>query len=193
VLNGCGAAPTNPDCELQPLTRALIQDIVRAEDVAIRYADARGKGGEWRALREQCEATLFSTVAAQRGIERRDVDAARGTLDQCEFDVFVHLPMAAVAIAIIALATSRVITAMQEHDTIAFLAVLLICSFGVALAVVAAGHLWSAAVETLRIGNGHLSYRAARIPWSRQRLEIFTLILVAFWYVALRRRSALCR
>ena len=49
--------------------------------------------------------------------------------------------------------------------TIAILAL----SFSLAITVVAVGQVWAGLIETLRLGSGHLSYRAARIPWMHHR------------------------
>ncbi len=46
------------------------------------------------------------------------------------------------------------------------------------------GEMWSLAIETLRIGNSHLSYRTERIPWTHHRLELFAAGVILFWVVA---------
>lgn len=46
------------------------------------------------------------------------------------------------------------------------------------------GEVWSDLMENIRLGNGHLSYRAERIPWSHHRLGIFVGGVVLFWLLA---------
>ena len=46
------------------------------------------------------------------------------------------------------------------------------------------GELWSGAVEMLRVGNGHLSYRADRIPWGQHRASLFFCGVLLFWAIA---------
>ncbi len=45
------------------------------------------------------------------------------------------------------------------------------------------GEIWSLAVETFRVGNGHLSYRVDRIPWNQHRLGLFIGGVVLFWLI----------
>jgi hypothetical protein len=43
------------------------------------------------------------------------------------------------------------------------------------------GEVWSDLMENIRLGNGHLSFRAERIPWGHHRLGIFIGGVVLFW------------
>jgi len=53
------------------------------------------------------------------------------------------------------------------------------------------GELWSIAAETLRVSNGHLSYRADRIPWNHHLPVIFAGCIAIFLTIAgLCARSA---
>ena len=44
--------------------------------------------------------------------------------------------------------------------------------------------LWSLALESVRLGSGHLSDRTYRIPWARHRLALFIAVVLVFWIVA---------
>jgi len=46
------------------------------------------------------------------------------------------------------------------------------------------GEVWSDLMENIRLGNGHLSYRLERIPWSHHRLGMFVGGVVLFWLLA---------
>lgn len=46
------------------------------------------------------------------------------------------------------------------------------------------GEQWSWFVELHRIGNNHMSYRADRLVWAKQRFELFAASLMIFWSAA---------
>jgi hypothetical protein len=156
------------------VTSQLLKDIALAEDIAIRYADALGYREGWRNTRQQCESVLFSEIAARRSISLEDVLTARTQLDRRGFDWAVNLPMIAftiVAASLIGRYTSR----RFAHEPVARTIAIIALTVSLASAVVAVGQLWAFLIEGLRIGSGHLSYRAARIPWAHHRPLTFAL------------------
>lgn len=155
-------------------TSALLQDIALAEDIAIRYADALGYRDGWRETRENCEGVLFSEVADRRSMSLDAVRAARAQLDRRGFDWGVNLPMIAVTIVGASL-IGRYTWRRFEYEPAARTIAILALSFSLAITVVAVGQVWAGLIETLRIGSGHLSYRAARIPWMHHRPLTFAL------------------
>ena len=79
-------------------------------------------------------------------------------------------------------------------ETVPLIAAAALASLGLAIAVIAIGQLWASAVEVIRIGNGHLSYRAFRIPWAQYRLATFTLVVIAVWAITwIQHQSARTR
>ena len=48
-----------------------------------------------------------------------------------------------------------------------------LAALAVSVVGVLAGELWSLMLEDRRVGNGHLSYRVDRIPWTQHRLGFF--------------------
>ena len=50
--------------------------------------------------------------------------------------------------------------------------------------------LWSSMMENIRLGNGHLSYRGARIPWQHHQPVILVFAMALFWAVAAFRYRA---
>ena len=46
------------------------------------------------------------------------------------------------------------------------------------------GEQWSWFVELHRIGNNHMSYRADRLVWAKQRFELLAASLMIFWSAA---------
>ena len=47
--------------------------------------------------------------------------------------------------------------------------------------------LWAGAVEMIRFGDTHASYRADRLPWSQHTLGLFVSGVIVFWAIALVR------
>ena len=52
--------------------------------------------------------------------------------------------------------------------------------------------LWSATMENIRLGNGHLSYRLARVPWQHHQPVILVFAMALFWLLAVFRYRAGC-
>jgi hypothetical protein len=67
------------------------------------------------------------------------------------------------------------------------LTVTLIASLILSAGGVLAGEWWAFNAESLWIGNGHISYRAERIPWVHHRVAIFTAGIAIFWAIAAAR------
>ena len=47
------------------------------------------------------------------------------------------------------------------------------------------GRLWEVVFETIRLGNGHLSYRGLRLPWTQHAFAFAALATGAFAIIAL--------
>jgi hypothetical protein len=50
----------------------------------------------------------------------------------------------------------------------------------VALIGVVGGEIWCDSFEMVRLGNGHLSYRETRVPWTHHRVELFLVAVFVF-------------
>ena len=59
------------------------------------------------------------------------------------------------------------------------------------IAGVMSGEQWSWIWETYRIGNQHMSYRAARMPWTQHRGIIFIAGTLVFLHIAALHRRKL--
>ncbi|MDO8679532.1 MAG: hypothetical protein Q7R30_13335 [Acidobacteriota bacterium] len=84
--------------------------------------------------------------------------------------------------------TRRIANYFRGETGPTLVAVVLV-SIGLAVAVVIVGQVWAAIVEMIRIGNGHMSYRAFRIPWSHHRPQTFALVVLAVWCLGLVQLS----
>jgi hypothetical protein len=204
-LVGCssGALP-NSDCEWSkenagPLdlsqsmqARHLSGDAERAEDLAIRYADARrgphsghfeGSAAYGR-TRDQCMASLFQIVGSNHGVTdeqiRWHLAHRRPELDLAVILSFIAL-YAWAAILIVRRVCRR---NADQQETLSWLVMITYTSVIASAVGVLLGEVWSDLMENIRVGNGHLSYRSERIPWSHHRLEIFVGGVFLFWLLA---------
>lgn len=195
VFSGCRATPRECRWPAERLTSAstLLDDLRLAEDLAIRFADGQGYRAGWRVTRESCEAALFGQLAAMRNIRPEDISAARAQLNHRGFDWVVNLPMAGVSL-LSAFLFTRGLRRRFDGQALPIMIATAAGSLALAVAVVAIGQVWAAGIEAVRLGNGHLSYRAYRIPWSGHRIETFVLAMITVWVMDLwqlfaRRRA----
>jgi len=170
----------------------LSDDAQFAEDLAIRYADShRGPNSghftdfeEYRRSRQQCMAKLFGVIEKNHSVTEEQVRESllhrRTSLD---FAVIVSF---AVLYGFAASGMARRLWRRYPPDEgwITGAVVTVIASAFVSMAGVLVGEIWSEAMEGLRVGTGHLSYRLDRIPWHQHRLSLFVSGVVLFWLVA---------
>lgn len=182
----------SPDPSNAAQQRHLSQDAQLAEDLAIRYADLH-KGihsghfegeAEYAQARDQCMTVLFDTIANTHGVTEGQV---RKSL--LERPVYLDLAVVLSFAAFFCLAASNITRRVwqrfpSEEGWIAGTVATLLASAVVSAVGVAFGEIWSGTAETIRVGNGHLSYRADRIPWGRHRLGLFVGGVVLFWLMA---------
>lgn len=189
LLAGCGSVSLNDRCEWPAddqirRSESLAAQVQLAEDLAIRFADAQGETPRWRSNRESCEATLFQRIADERGLSSEGVLQARRSLESRPFDWFVNLPMGVLTIALGWSWARVVFRRFGPDDWVLAGVAVVVGAAAIAVAIVGLGQVWASAIEVWRIGNGHLSYRAFRIPWPHHRAATFiiavgTVILVS--------------
>ena len=170
----------------------LYKDIEIAEELAITYADTTykerfgyyGHGGLIGNghLRDQCMATLMSTIAATHDLSLERVEQARafGYRD-VRWDIGVLLSFGCLY-GLIAWTIVRRIARRFPVDEgwPAFVAPLL-ASVPVGTAAFGLFALWGGALEAFRIGNGHVSsYRAAKSPWPAHSAALVMAGIVVF-------------
>ncbi|MPZ19396.1 MAG: hypothetical protein GEV06_15990 [Luteitalea sp.] len=178
------------------------RDAESAETIAIHYADvvapARQEGWEaYGQTRNQCMAFLFGTVSRIHAVDIALV-RAYATRRNDPFDVMVLVSFAVVyafgAYVLAGFVTHRF--AVDEWRAAAV--ALTILSLGAAMAALMALHVWASLAESLRLGSGHLSYRAERLPLHQQGISLFAAGVGLFWLIsvlrylpAIRRRQLL--
>ena len=172
--------------------RHLNDDAQIAEDIAIRYADAHTgpRSGhfagfdQYALTREQCRAALDQVIADDHGVSPEQVRESLA-YRRPSFDLAVILSFA-VLYGLAASAMARRLRRRFPFDEgwMAGAVTTAIASAVASLGGLMAGEIWSTTLEEIRIGNGHLSYRVARIPWTQHRLSIFAGGVVLFWLIA---------
>lgn len=196
--------PKEADAEPLNLNQAsqrqhVSDDAEFAEDLAIRYADShRGlhtnhfEGtAEYERARDACMAALFKVIGSSHTVTEEEVRQSLGHRHN-GFDLAIMLSFSllyAWIVSILARWLCQLYGPGEELTTIVTMTTL--ASALVSAAGVMLGEVWSGFWEMFRIGNGHMSYRFARIPWTHHRLGLFIAGVVLFWLIAgLYRRNA---
>src|SRR5207302_11315227 len=116
---------------------------------------------------------------------------ARERLSDWRFEPMVHVPLAAFCVGAMVAAARRIRRRFPQDERAAAIAATLFASVVLGALVVAVGELWSAIVEMIRVGDTHMSYRAARLGWRGHGPEAFALGVLLFWsIVILHARTA---
>ncbi len=207
---GCGRhAQPNYNCEwpqetaARPLDlsdpsqqRHLSDDAEFAEDLAIRYADARRSPrshhfegmAEYRLTRDQCMTALFKAIGRSHDLPEEQVRRSLGHR-RTGLDLAVILSFA-VLYGCLAHVIARRLRRLYAHNDGSLTEVLMtiFASAAVSAAGVGLGEEWSLMMESYRLSSGHLSYRVARIPWTQHRLGLFVGGVVLFWFLAVFHR-----
>lgn len=169
----------------------LMREAILVEDLAVRYADFhRGhRSGHfagndvYHQTREQCMAMLFEAVGDHHGIPVPQVRSAvayrRAGVDLFVLGVFVAFYVV-VANAIVRWMFRRLPCDQPWIRSIA--ATFAACGTG-AGGLVLFG-LFVAAVEMMRIGNTHMSFRSERGPWNQYQSELLLGGIILFALVA---------
>lgn len=191
--SGCHYATPNTGCEWPqdvPKHGSLRQEAEFAEDLAVRYADARRRT-LWIANRNQCMAKLFQIVGESHGVTVsqvwESVQHHPPALDMAEMLSFAPI-YAGAAWLIAAFLSRRYPLAGEFWDWAAMSAY---ASLAVSFLGTLAGEAWCLTMESLRIGTGHLSYRTVRVAWGHHQLPIFLAGILLFWIVAASERLTL--
>ena len=201
-----GFDPPSGTCELPPESVValdlrspadqmhLTEDALAAEDIAIRYADrTHGPCAKtidvdlYVAARKRCMTELFDVIAGNHEVSRKQVLESL-TLRRMGSDLAVFLPFALLYVFVAFAVAKRLRRRFPlDEGLITAGAVILVSSLLASTLCVFAGEAWAFYAESVRIGNGHLSYRAMRIPWIYLRSELFACGVLAFWLIAVFR------
>ena len=188
------AVPTNTNCEWPSSrsassrsVRALAADAEFAENLAIRHADAccgLGSPGfqsleRYAQAREQCMATLFQLLADKHNVSTAEVRRALGQR-RLDVDLLIMLTYGAIYILAAYLIVRWLWRRIGQEDPSRAAVMSVFAAAVVALIGVVGGEIWCDSFEMVRLGNGHLSYRETRVPWTHHRVELFLIAVVVF-------------
>ena len=171
----------------------LSADAEFAEDLAIRYADTHyGRrtpnyvsGHVYDSERDQCMKSLFDQIAAEHGGAVEQVFSALGH-NRARIDAAANVPFGLFYLLAAWLGVQLIWREYPpaEHGWIPGIIISLLVALMMSGICVMLGEVWSLFVETYRIGNGHMSYRAGRLWWARHRFELFVSALGVFCLAA---------
>lgn len=191
-----GAVPVHPN---RPVSgRQLAHDAEFVEDLGIRYADARfgphsGHFESWEdygGKRDVCISQLFSVVARNDGIKE---DRVWASLNQrpIELDSAAILSFAIVYSWVANAIAFRIWRLHQlDYGTRHAKIISVYAAVLLGLVFVMAGAGWCDTIETIRLGNGHESYRGERVPWMHHYyLEYFVGLTIFCAAAVLQRRA----
>lgn len=172
--------PVRLDLTNRSQQRHLSDDAQFAEDLAIRYADSQPgsvSDPKYPADRERCMAKLFEQIGSIHGVNEEQVRTAL-THRRTSMDLAVVLSF----FGLYGLASYHIARRIWQHfppadGWVPGSALVAVMSFAASIAGLLLGELWSANIEMIRVGNGHMSYRANRIPWNQHE----PLLLVGLW------------
>jgi len=162
--------------------RRLRDEVHMAEELAIRYMDAgrrsEGEDAGRRRLRP-CINALFIQISAQHAVCIDDIERARTQRNRVADVAFVIFPMSMLFVLVSNRLSKQILLPIDGRWAV--VCVTLVASVFLTVVAVMFGEIWAGLVEAIRIGNEHLSFRAARIPWANQHEYLFCGGLLLFW------------
>jgi hypothetical protein len=164
------------------------------EDLAIRYADAhpvRSARPEWPDVRDTCMTKLFAVVGDYHGMSEGEIRQWIGRRN-LTFDLAVFLSFLGWWLFIGRALIRRLFNAWSFQGALALIAAVTLTPIVGAVGG-AAGTGWAIVWEIVRVGNVHMSHRAARIPWPYYLPSLFLAALVVCAVVAWREYLALAK
>lgn len=160
----------------------LVEEVRVAEELAMRYADARydSRAAHGR-YRSECEARLFGTIARNHAVTLETVANAREELAKNAWDPTVHLPLAAFYVTAAIFLARAVRRRFPPDEKPAAILAAVLGGMALGLVLMVFGHLWDGAVEMIRVGDMHMSYRVERLGWRERGNLVFATSVLVFW------------
>jgi len=186
--------PEEPDARtLDPSrggdARHLREDVELAEELAVEYMDAqrRSQSGRQRPPSEvmnTCRNSLLKQISTSHNVPPEEMLPFFGRRSLVT-DLAVIVPFLLLYGVLAMLLAGRLGRRYPPEDSMtAAIAMTLLCSLAFGVGGLLLGEEWSLAAEGLRLGTGHLSYRADRLPWAHHRIGFFVLCVALFWVAA---------
>jgi hypothetical protein len=172
----------------------LTEEALLAEDAAVRYADVhRGRrsgafmGREaYQEIRDSCMASLFEALANHHSVAVADV---RESLyyRHTTIDVLILISFVAFYLLVVNVVVRRMSRSALVDTPGVRWAATSVAALGVAPIGLVVFGLYFAAIEMVRIGNAHMSYRAWRHPWLQHKTAFLLGGVIVFVLLAMYR------
>jgi hypothetical protein len=165
--------------------RHLRNDADLIEDLAIRRADARpgpGARREWPEVRDACMTKLFEVVGDYHDLSEGEIRQWIGRRN-LTFDLAVFLSFLGWWFFVGRALIRRLFNAWSFRGALAAFAAVTLTPIVSAVGG-AAGTGWAIVWEIVRVGNAHMSHRAARVPWPYYVPSLFLAALVVCAFLA---------
>ena len=174
----------------------LTLDVRLAEELGIRHGDSFKKVvpiAEARARGQWCTDSSLALIRNLHGVGASQISAVTGTRELWIDVTTIFIPMALVLAFASDRVARRVAGAFEPEERWPRLLALIALAPIVAGFGAVAAHLWSWGVDSIRLGDSHLSYRAIRLPIGRHALESWAVGLFIFAAVVAYRWRSLAR
>ena len=174
--------------------RHLRGDIEFAEELAIEHMDAhrgpRSRKSDSEDL-NTCLATLLQQIAKSHGLSRTEIIENFGRRS-IPIAIGEQLPFVLLYLYLSVLLVNKVRRRYPPEDGLAVgLVMIVLASLAAGLGGALSGEQLAQLLEAIRVGNGHMSYRADRIPWAHYQASLFGFYFALFWVIAAVRFRAI--
>lgn len=167
--------------------RHLRGDIEFAEELAIEHMDAhrgpRSRKSDSEDL-NTCLATLLQQIAKSHGVSRTEIIENFGRRS-IPIAIGEQLPFVLLYLYLSVLLVNKVRRRYPpEAGSSVALVMILLASLAAGIGGALSGEELAQLLEAIRVGNGHMSYRADRIPWAHYQASLFGFYFALFWVIA---------
>jgi hypothetical protein len=177
-----------------------MHDAEFVEDLGIRYADASfgPHSGHFESMedygrrRNACITHLFQTVARNNDVMENQVWASLNRRP-IEWDAATILSFVIVFSWAANAIAFRIWRSFRQDDRARHAKIISVYAgtlLGFAFVMVGAG--WCDTMETIRLGNGHESYRGERVPWTYHHYLEYVAGVAIFCGASILQRRAAC-
>jgi len=170
--------------------RHLRNDGLLAEELGIRLSDSLHPGvfsADANRVRMACTDSLFALIARTHSVAIEDVRAAATQRDVLVDVALVLFPMIMVLWFAAARLADRVRRRFLPGEPTLALGFTLLMALAASGLWWVVGEQWSWMVEMLRLRDGHISYRAGRLPWYGFGVPLFVSGVFLFCWIAWSR------
>jgi hypothetical protein len=179
------ARPLNPSRWID--RQHLRNDVEFAEEIGVRFGDSRrkaeGRDGEHLRQRE-CTDALLAAVAIRHNVAIEDLSAMRGERPVA-VDAILLIVFGAVFVWFTSMVVDQLSSRLSDLQPWIWQLSVVVLALATAGAGLVALNLLATTLEIARLWDGHMSYRAGRLPWERHFEWVlaagFTTFCITAW------------